>query len=97
MSLTLKEDGLKCQKLCSNVEKPFVAQIVWKNIFLMSLLHISAVYGVWITCFRCKWQTIYAMYFFGLTSAIGVLAGAHRLWAHRGYKAKWQLRVCSFL
>jgi stearoyl-CoA desaturase (delta-9 desaturase) len=24
---------------------------------------------------------------------LGITAGAHRLWAHRSYKAKWQLRV----
>lgn len=25
--------------------------------------------------------------------ALGVTAGAHRLWAHRAYKAKWPMRV----
>ncbi|CAG2169291.1 unnamed protein product [Oppiella nova] len=34
---------------------------------------------------------------FGLTIAImgslGIQCGAHRLWSHRSYKAKWQLRV----
>uniref|UniRef100_A0A914DV35 Uncharacterized protein n=1 Tax=Acrobeloides nanus TaxID=290746 RepID=A0A914DV35_9BILA len=24
---------------------------------------------------------------------MGISAGAHRLWAHRSYKAKWQLRL----
>jgi len=33
------------------------------------------------------------MYFIGMSSALGVLAGAHRLWSHRSYKAKWQLRL----
>ncbi len=68
-------------------------KIVWSNVVLMSLLHLSALYGIWITLTIGKWQTIYAMYFFGITSAMGVLAGAHRLWSHRSYKAKWQLRV----
>ena len=62
----------------------------------MTILHVSALYGVWLTLMSTKWQTIYAMYFFGITSAIGVLAGAHRLWSHRAYKAKWQLRVRLF-
>lgn len=26
-------------------------------------------------------------------SGIGVTAGAHRLWSHRSYKAKWPLRL----
>jgi len=29
--------------------------------------------------------------------AIGVTAGAHRLWAHRSYKAKWPMRVILML
>lgn len=33
--------------------------------------------------------------------AFGITAGAHRLWAHKSYKAKWQLRllltVCNLI
>lgn len=28
-----------------------------------------------------------------VVSGLGITAGAHRLWAHRSYKAKWPLRV----
>ena len=80
-------------KVFPTERKTYKLEIVWKNVFVMSLLHICALYGVWITLMTSKWQTIFAMYFFGLSSAIGVLAGAHRLWSHRAYKAKWQLRV----
>jgi hypothetical protein len=33
-----------------------------------------------------------------LIAGIGVTAGAHRLWCHRSYKAKWPLRLllCIF-
>lgn len=30
-------------------------------------------------------------------SGIGITAGAHRLWAHRSYKAKWPLQVLLVL
>lgn len=30
-------------------------------------------------------------------SSQGITAGAHRLWAHRAYKAKWQLRTLLML
>ena len=26
-------------------------------------------------------------------SGVGVTAGAHRLWAHKAYKAKWPMRL----
>ena len=28
-----------------------------------------------------------------LMGGIGVTAGSHRLWTHKAYKAKWQLRI----
>lgn len=31
-------------------------------------------------------------YLYGIVGAIGVTAGAHRLWAHGAYKATWPLR-----
>lgn len=30
-------------------------------------------------------------------AAVGVTAGAHRLWAHRSYKAKWPMRIILML
>lgn len=36
--------------------------------------------------------SILAMFMYTL-SGLGITAGAHRLWAHRSYKAKWPLRV----
>lgn len=66
--------------------------IVWRNVILMSLLHIGALYGVflipsaspltWIWCYACC-----------LISALGITAGAHRLWSHRSYKASLPLRI----
>lgn len=29
----------------------------------------------------------------GIYAGIGITAGAHRLWAHKAYKAKWPLRL----
>lgn len=33
------------------------------------------------------------VYIVGVASALGITAGAHRLWAHKCYKAKWPLRL----
>jgi len=66
--------------------------IVWRNVVLMSALHIAAVYGlyclIWAHPLTWLWTfTIYTL------SALGITAGAHRLWAHRSYKAKTPLRI----
>lgn len=76
----------------NTIEKPRT-RIVWKNVILMSILHLAAFYGFWITLTKAKWQSVVAVYLLGLASSIGVQAGAHRLWSHRAYKAKWQLRI----
>lgn len=36
---------------------------------------------------------VYTAAFLIVTSGVGVTGGAHRLWCHRSYKAKWPLRV----
>lgn len=33
----------------------------------------------------------------GMFGAFGITAGAHRLWSHRSYKAKWPLRLILML
>ncbi|KAF6716482.1 Acyl-CoA desaturase [Oryzias melastigma] len=65
---------------------------VWRNIILMSLLHLGALYGVTLipsaSPSTLAWSAV--CYFL---SALGVTAGAHRLWSHRSYKGSFPLRV----
>ncbi|XP_074647048.1 stearoyl-CoA desaturase 5-like [Tubulanus polymorphus] len=68
-------------------------KIVWRNVILFTYLHISAIFGIYYAIFHAKWRTLFfagVFYFFG---ALGITAGAHRLWAHRSYKAKLPLRI----
>ncbi|KAH3863249.1 stearoyl-CoA desaturase 5-like [Dreissena polymorpha] len=67
-------------------------QIVWKNVILMSVLHVSAVAA----CFmipQAKWYTLIWTVFLYQLNALGITAGAHRLWSHRSYKARLPLRI----
>uniref|UniRef100_A0A1A7Y8Q4 stearoyl-CoA 9-desaturase n=2 Tax=Iconisemion striatum TaxID=60296 RepID=A0A1A7Y8Q4_9TELE len=66
--------------------------LVWRNIALMSLLHAGALYGLILlpSASRSTLAWTAACYIF---SALGVTAGAHRLWSHRSYKASFPLRV----
>lgn len=67
-------------------------EYVWRNIILMSLLHLGALYGITLipTCklYTCLWGLFYYV-----VSALGITAGAHRLWSHRSYKARLPLRL----
>ncbi|XP_055792838.1 acyl-CoA desaturase [Salvelinus fontinalis] len=66
--------------------------IVWKNIILMTFLHIGAVYGISLVPSAHVLTWAWSVFCF-LTSALGVTAGAHRLWSHRSYKASLPLRI----
>lgn len=70
-------------------------EIVWRNVILLAMLHIAAVYAWYLFMIdeTIKWQTSVATFVFGLfSSSLGITAGAHRLWSHRSYKARWPLR-----
>ncbi|KAK2824347.1 hypothetical protein Q5P01_021522 [Channa striata] len=67
-------------------------KLVWKNIISMSLLHISALYGLILipsaSVLTLAWTVLCY-----LISGLGITAGVHRLWSHRSYKASLPLRV----
>ncbi|XP_077207214.1 stearoyl-CoA desaturase [Paroedura picta] len=65
---------------------------VWRNIILMSLLHITALYSLCIVP-SAKFATSLWAFVCFLMSGLGVTAGAHRLWSHRSYKASLPLRI----
>ncbi|XP_034537733.1 stearoyl-CoA desaturase b [Notolabrus celidotus] len=66
--------------------------LVWRNIILMTLLHIGALYGLVlfpsISLSTLAWTVVCYLF-----SGLGVTAGVHRLWSHRSYKASFPLRV----
>ncbi|XP_069341667.1 stearoyl-CoA desaturase 5 [Eulemur rufifrons] len=66
--------------------------IVWRNVVLMSLLHLAAVYSLALIP-EAQALTLLWAYLCFLLTALGVTAGAHRLWSHRSYKAKLPLRI----
>lgn len=68
-------------------------KLVWRNIVAFGYLHLAALYGAWLLLTSAKWQTIGFALFMYIMSGLGITAGAHRLWAHRSYKAKWPLRL----
>ncbi|XP_011698199.1 PREDICTED: acyl-CoA Delta(11) desaturase [Wasmannia auropunctata] len=75
-------------------EKPkYVRRIVWRNVTIFSFLHLAALYGVYLSFTSAKLATILFAILMYQCSGLGITAGAHRLWAHRSYKAKWPLQL----
>ncbi len=51
-----------------SLKKPFKVQIVWRNIFLMTILHSSAVYGLYLYSAKAQFKTIIAVVVFKVLS-----------------------------
>lgn len=88
-----QDDELDQIDECDLKKKPFRAAIVWRNVLIMSFLHIAGIYGWYSNIRYGKWQSIIWAYIVSVTGGIGILAGAHRLWTHRSYKAHWTVRL----
>jgi stearoyl-CoA desaturase (delta-9 desaturase) len=74
--------------------KEYRIEIVWRNVLAMIVLHLAAIYSYyWGVLGIGKWQTIVWFWIIGFFSSLGVLAGSHRLWSHKSYKAKLPLRI----
>ena len=59
-------------------------------------MHVCALIGM-VRIFDCKWQTLVLALSLWPISGLGITAGAHRLWAHRSYKAKAPYRILLML
>ncbi|GAA6224077.1 acyl-CoA desaturase-like [Lates japonicus] len=66
--------------------------VVWKNVVWMASLHSGALYGLFLVPSASVSTLIWTAVCYLLT-ALGITAGAHRLWSHRSYKATFSLRV----
>lgn len=76
----------------SKNHKEYKPTIVWRNVILFIFLHTGALYGVY-SCFYASYKTLFFAYFLYVCGGLGITGGAHRLWAHRTYKAKLPLRI----
>jgi len=76
----------------SETKRVYRRQIVWINVVWYIALHAAALYGFYVAIFHSMWTTLAWSYLQYLLGGLGITAGAHRLWAHRSYKAKAPLR-----
>ncbi|KAJ8675169.1 hypothetical protein QAD02_010955 [Eretmocerus hayati] len=74
-------------------EQKYKWKIVWRNVIAFVYLHIGALYGLYLFFNGAKGLTIIWNILLACAAAVGITAGAHRLWCHRAYKAKWPLRM----
>ena len=90
----------KLLKIIESNKKPgpfgFKTQVVWSNVVLISFIHVLGVAGIFVAPFM-KWRSWLFYCFYYLMSGLGVTAGAHRLWAHKTYKARLPYQILLML
>ncbi|KAJ7319187.1 hypothetical protein OS493_036476 [Desmophyllum pertusum] len=79
-------------KIPDNGRKRSEGQIIWLNVYFMMVLHLVAIYGIYLIpgAKPRTWFWTWLMYY---TGGLGITVGVHRLWTHRSYKASWPLRL----
>lgn len=72
-------------------ERPL--ELYYINITMALVGHTFGVYGIWLIITSANVYTSVFALVLHILSIIGVMAGAHRLWSHRAYKARNALKV----
>jgi stearoyl-CoA desaturase (delta-9 desaturase) len=97
--IALSDEDIKNDQLSADItsedahpEKKAPLDIKWSNVVRLAILHLIAVYGAYCvpSAQPLTWLWSIFLYFLG---ALGITAGAHRLWSHRSYKAKLPLKI----
>ncbi|XP_076285617.1 acyl-CoA Delta-9 desaturase-like [Lasioglossum baleicum] len=83
---------LTVQNSSASPAQKYKGNIVWRNVILFLYLHVATVYGIYLAFTVIKLSTILWLFVILVSGALGVTAGAHRLWSHRAYEAKWPMR-----
>ena len=68
-------------------------QIKWTNVIWLLFTHTLLIIGyVYVSLYPVKFFTVPWIAMLGVAGGFGVSIGAHRLFAHRSFKARWLLR-----
>ncbi|XP_012529367.1 (11Z)-hexadec-11-enoyl-CoA conjugase-like isoform X2 [Monomorium pharaonis] len=68
-------------------------KIVWRNVIVFIYIHLAGLYGLYTIFVYAKFITFIWFTIVGIAGGLGITVGAHRLWSHRSYKAKWPMRL----
>ncbi|XP_006607953.1 acyl-CoA Delta(11) desaturase-like [Apis dorsata] len=93
-----KENNQKLVQKSLSSKSKYKWKIVWRNVIAFIYFHLGGLYGFYLWGNgSTKAYTILWTILVTFCIAMGITAGAHRLWSHRAYKAKWPLRFVLML
>ncbi|CAH2209447.1 jg23320 [Pararge aegeria aegeria] len=90
---TIVENEEDYPKLVAPQAAPRKYDIVYFNLLTFGYAHLITLYGMYLAWTTATWKTLIFNHIIFMLAAVGVTAGAHRLWTHRAYKAKMPLQI----
>lgn len=82
----------------SNHQAPKTKQHVnWASVLWYIHLHVLGLYAIWLCLTSAKWMTVWFTFFITAIGCLGMTAGAHRMWAHKAYIARSDLKFFLML
>jgi stearoyl-CoA desaturase (delta-9 desaturase) len=77
-------------------KKEFKPKLAWFNIIAFIYMHLTSIYLLYETCVH--FVSMIPCYIFGIligfcSTVFGIVIGAHRMWAHKAFKARWPTRL----
>nr|XP_049703837.1 acyl-CoA Delta(11) desaturase [Helicoverpa armigera] len=79
------------------IAAPWKHEYIIQNIVFFLYCYIAGIYGVYMCFTTAKWWSVVYMFVVFVTGTIGIIAGAHRLWAHKAFKVKKPLEIFLML
>lgn len=76
----------------SFAKSDYVSQWRYPDLTVQLFIHVGCLYGFYLVFTSVKVLTLIWVFVVVYASGFGITAGAHRLWSHRAYRAKWPLR-----
>lgn len=99
-----KDSQGKKKKKKKKSRRPFTlfgyepSKIKWTNLCWLVFFHLLALVGyIYVSLYPVKFWTVWWIIFLGACAGFGVGVGAHRLFAHKSFKAHWLLRLALVL
>lgn len=85
------KDSIKCA-----VDHYKANNLNWPMVIYLSLAHVAGIIGLFSLQYCHRYTLLWTFALWPITG-LGITGGAHRLWAHRSYKATFSLRVFLML
>ncbi|XP_048002437.1 acyl-CoA Delta(11) desaturase-like [Leguminivora glycinivorella] len=94
---TLHNQNRDLPKLKAPQADDWKFKISYITVAINIYLHLSALYGLYLSFTSASWATIVYDLILLEVGMLGLMAGTHRLWAHRSYKATFPLQTLLML